>query len=486
MARDDKSEKQEDIAALVQGKPIAGSRSTHRYPFPKDLDMDLERAVSLIDRFWKHNRSAVNPETDEFAFALAEELGAEILEAKSGETCLTWTVPDNWYVRKGQLKTLSGDILVDFADNPLHLWTHSCSFSGTISRSELIRDHINTDPDRPDEFLYHYANGYRSQVRDWGFCVPYRTLETMTDPSYHVEIDADLDKNGTLKVVDAFIEGELTETIFIMAHTCHPGQVSDGIGCIAAGAELYHKLKAGPKPRYSYRFLFSPEYFGGAVYLEKADPKKIEALHMGVYLDMVTTHSPLGFQRSLQGNSRFDAITRNVMKSHTPTLVERPYRKLWGNDETFYNGTGYQIPTLGIGRLMHREYHYDSDNMENLSQYHLKETLWVLQRIIEILETDYIPVPNFKGPVYLSKYNMSAALGNDVPGWRENVERIQFLMDGEHSIMDMADVLDLDYYLIRDFVDQFVEKGLAERIKRPVKKADTGRITADGVRVKLE
>lgn len=483
MARDDKKPTEDHMKSLVEGKPIAGSRSTHKYPFPVQLDADIERAVSLIDRFWKHNRSAVNPETDEFALALATELDGDILEAKSGETCLTWTVPDNWCVRKGQLKTLDGKILCDYADNPLHLWTHSISYKGTIGRDELIREHINTDPARPDEFLYHYANGYRSNVRDWGFSLPYSIVETMTDDYYEVEIDADLNDNGSLKVVDAFVQGELTETIFVMAHTCHPGQVSDGIGCIAAGAELYHSLKNGPKPRYSYRFLFSPEYFGGAVYLEKADPEKIKNLHLGVYLDMVTTLSPLGFQRSLQGNSRFDTITRNVMKTHTPIEVEKPYRKLWGNDETFYNGTGFKIPTLGIGRLMHREYHYDSDNMENLSCYHLKETIWVLQRIVEVFETDYIPEPNFKGPVYLSKYGMSAALGFDVPGWRENVERIQFLMDGTHSIMDMCELLDLDFFLVRDFVDQFVEKGLVIKKDRPVKPSDQGSITKGGIKV---
>jgi aminopeptidase-like protein len=483
MARDDKKLSDDHIENLVVDKPIAGSRSTHRYPFPVKANIDLDRAVSLISRFWKHNRSAVNPETDEFALALAAELEAETLEAKSGETCLTWTVPDNWAVRKGQLKTLDGEILVDYADNPLHLWTHSISYSGTISRDDLIKNHINTDPDRPDEFLYHYVNGYRSQVRDWGFSVPYRIVEKMTEDQYQVEIDADLDNEGTLKVVDAFVQGELDETIFIMAHTCHPGQVSDGIGCIATGAELYHQLKNGPKPRYSYRFLFSPEYFGGAVYLEKAGKNKVKNLHMGVYLDMVTTFSPLGFQRSLQGNSRFDYITRNVMKTHTPTPVERPYRKLWGNDETFYNGTGYQIPTLGIGRLMHREYHYDSDNMDNLSTYHLKETAWVLERIIEVLETDYIPEPNFKGPVYLSKYGMSSALGNELPNWRENVERIQFLMDGKHSLMDMATLLDIDFFLLREFVDQFVEKGLVNKIARPVKPEDSGTITSGGIKV---
>jgi len=483
MVRDDSNTNAANLAELMANKPTPGSRSTHKYPFPVNMDVDLDRAQSLINRFWKHNRSAVNPETDEFALTLAVELNANILEARSGATCLTWTMPDNWAVRSGKLMTMDGETLVDYRDNPLHLWTHSTGFKGTISRDDLIRDHINTDPARPDEFLYHYVNGYRSQVRDWGFSVPYRIVEAMTDPQYRVEIDADLDNNGTLKVVDAFIQGELDETIFVMAHTCHPGQVSDGIGCIAAGAELYHHIKNGPKPRYSYRFLFSPEYFGGAAYLEKGNPNDIKNLHLGVYLDMVTTYSPLGLQRSLQGNSRFDAITRNVMQSHTPTPVEKPYRKLWGNDETFYNGTGFRIPTLGIGRLMHREYHYNSDNLENLSSYHLKETIWVLQRIIEVFETDYIPVPNFKGPVYLSKYGMSAALGNGVPGWRENVERIQFLMDGEHSIMDIAALLDVDYFLIRDFIDQFAEKGLVTIKARPVQPSDSGSITADGIKV---
>lgn len=462
------------LEELVQGQPVPASRSTCRYPFPTDFNVDVARAQSLISRFWKLNRTAVNPDTDVFAKALCDELGAEMMAVKSGETCLTWTIPEHWAVRKGELRTLSGELLVDFADNPLNLWTHSISYKGSISREDLIKNHVNTDPNRPGEVIYHYMNGYKAHVRDWGFSVPYHILEDMNDDEYYVEIDTDLDNKGELKIIDAFVEGELKETIFFMAHTCHPALVSDGIGCIATAAELYHALKAGPKPRYSYRFIFSPEYFGSAAYLEKADPEKVANLHSGIYLDMMTSYAPLGFQRSMQGNSRFDAIMRNVMTTHTPILIEKSFRKLWGNDETFYNGAGFKIPTLGAGRLMHREYHYDTDNLEHFSAYHLKESVWILQRAIEIFETDYIPLANFKGPVYLSKYGMSHLLSSDEPDWPANVERMQYLADGEYSCMDMADLLDIDFFLVRDFFDQLAGKGLIQKITREPKETDTG------------
>ncbi|MEX0299575.1 MAG: hypothetical protein AB3N28_10945, partial [Kordiimonas sp.] len=60
---------------------------------------------------------------------------------------------------------------------------------------------------------------------------------------------------------------------------------------------------------------------------------------------------------------------------------------------------------------------------------------------------------------------------------------IQFLMDGEHSIMDMCELLDLDFFLVRDFVDQFVEKDLVVKKARPVKQSDQGSITKNGIKV---
>ena len=446
-----------------------GSRSTFKYPFPVHQTVNVQQMRDLVQRHWLGNRSAVSDDTDILVRALQEVLEAQVVEARSGDEVLTWRVPKHWRVRKGQLRTRNGKVLADFAQNPLYLWTHSIAFHGEIDRDELLAEHVYTDQDRPDEIPYHYRNGYRYDAEQWGFSLPYSVVRKLKDAKYVVEIDADLDNEGTLKVVDAFLPGQCEETIFFMAHTCHPGLVGDGLANIAVAVELYNQLKSLPERRFSYRFLFGPEYFAAAVYLARASKQVIGQLHGGFYLAMLSSHEPIGFQRSLQGNTRLDAIVRNVMVSHAPAHVEQPYRRLWGNDEMFFNGPSLLIPTLGIGRAMHREYHYDTDNLENMNVYHMVEAAWILRRIVEVLETDFVPVRKYVGPLCLSRYGLyvDPAVDRLAAG---NLEKAQILMDGRRSCMDICAALGQDFFRFRDFVQAMVACGVVsveQRLPRP-------------------
>jgi aminopeptidase-like protein len=451
------------------------SRSTFKYPFPPDNAIDRARMRALVEKHWRLNRTAVNADTDRLTTYLRDELGADVLEAGAGEECLTWKIPQHWEVRRGQLRRLDGTVIADYQDNPLHLWTHSIGFQGEIGRDELLSGHVYSDPRRPDEIPYHYRNGYRADAREWGFSLRHRAVDGMTDARYRVDIDADLDTRGTLKVVDAFLPGEHADTIFVMAHTCHPALVSDGIACIAVAAELFHHLKRLRNRRYSYRFLFGPEYFAAAAYLARADKARIAALRFGIYLDMLSTHEPLGYQCSMQGSSRIDDVVGNVVRSHVGACIERPYRGLWGNDETFYNGPGFLIPTVGVGRGMHREYHYDTDDLDNMSLYHMVESVWVLMRVVEVFESDYVPERAYSGPLYLSRYGLYVDPTIDREATR-TVERMQALLDGERSCMDIAAKLGVDFYFVRGMLDNMAAKGLVRKRPRAPRAGDQGEL----------
>ena len=450
-----------------------GAHSTFKYPFPVSSGIDRGRMLSLVEKHWRLNRTAVNPDTDRLVEYLRKQLNADVVEADSGEECLTWRIPQRWQVRTGKLKKRDGTVVADYGDNPLTLWTHSSSFRGEISLDELLKNHVSTDPKRPFEIPYHFRNGYSHGASGWGFSLPYRVVEKLDEPAYEVEIDVDLDYEGTIKVVDSFLPGQLDDTIFIMAHTCHPAQVSDGIACIAIAAELSHYLSTLPQRRYSYRFLFGPEYFAAAAYLSHAGAEDVNNLRFGIFLDMLSNHEVIGFQHSLQGNSLMDKVCRNVLKSHTQTFLERPYRELWGNDETFYNGPGFLKPTIGIGRGMHREYHYDSDNLENINMYHMVESVWYLMRITEVFETDYIPLRRFEGPIYLSKYGLYID-PNLEPQEADRIERMQSAIDGERSCFDIADDFGVDFFFVRDFFDKLAENDLIAKTSRPPRESDKG------------
>jgi aminopeptidase-like protein len=436
------------------------SRSNFKHPFPEPSIVDKDRMYNFIEESYMLNRSATNPDTDILIERLRRDIpDTNLTESLAGERCLNWTTPDHWNVRHGRLMNIKGDIIIDFDNHPLHLWTHSIAFKGKIKRADLIENHIYTDENRPNEFAYHYVNGYKEGIRTWGFSVPFNIVKTLTDDEYFVDIDADLDKKGTLKVIDKLIHGSIKDEIFLMGHTCHPGIVSDGIACIAVANEVYHYLK-DKKLKYSYRFIYGPEYWGAAAWLEK-NPKTAKNLKHGIFLDMISSHEPLGFQKTAQGNSWIDRIMLNVMKSHMDTFVHRDYRKLFGNDETFYNGPGFRIPTIGVARGMHREYHFDKDNLENISLYKMEEACWVLLRMIEVFETDFIPELKYSGPIYLSRYGLFINPYVDRAGY-DALEMMQILADGKTSCFQIAEKLDIDYFFVRDFFKKLNDKNFCE------------------------
>jgi len=419
----------------------------------------------IIEKHYLLNRTVVNTDTDILINYIKErELpNSKIREYQSGMECLTWIIPKAWKVREAYLSRLNGEKIIDYKNNPLHLWTHSIPFKGEISLEEL-KKHLYFDPKHPDWVPYHYRNGYNYYACNWGFSMIYNQYLKMLELKenrFYVFIDTDLNNDGTMKVVDYHIEGRKPDTIFFAAHTCHPGIVTDGLSCVAVLVELFKKLEK-KSLNYSYRLFLGPEYFAAAGLLSSLGEEEIKRLKGGVFLDMVGNNKPFGYQTSFQGNSQLDTVVKNVFRHHVKPHVVRTYRKLWGNDEMLYNGPGFHIPTVGIGCDRHEEYHFDADNLENLNYGQLNECLTILEKIINVFETNYIPVRKYKGPLYLSRYDLYIDPKIDQAGY-DAIEYIQILMDGKSSCLDIADRLGLDYFFVHSFCEKLFQKELIEK-----------------------
>jgi len=415
----------------------------------------------LIRDFYLLNRSPVSEDTDKLVERIRQDIDCRVLEFPSGQECLTWLTPKSWKVREGYLAKMDGTRIVDFNTHPLHLWTHSISFDGEVSRKDL-EQHLYFDAQKPEWVPYHFRNGFRYDANEWGFCLSHNDYKKLNDDRYKVFIDADLDNEGSMKVVDWWLKGELPDTILIAAHTCHPGIVTDGISNVAVAIELFKALNARASRRYSYRLVLGPEYFAAAGLLSAISESEIGLLRNGIFLDMLGNNESLGYQTSYQGDSRLDHIVQNVFSNNLEKHVVKPYRKLWGNDEMFYNGPGFNIPTLGIGGDHHPYYHFDRDDMEMLNLDQLEMSLEILLKIIEVLETDFIPVRKFKGPLYLSRYDLYIDPKLDRNGY-DNLEQIQILMDGNRTCFDISHELDVDFFFVRRFCEQLYERQLIDK-----------------------
>ena len=422
-----------------------------------DLRDSQQRMRQLIGRYYLLNRVPVGDETSRFVRELATANEAPWWSVRSGDECLTWNIPLKWTVRQASLATTSGDRIVDFADHPLYLKSYSAPFAGDVSRDELAR-HVVTDEQRPDRIIYdvraQYAYGPR---KEWGFSLPHSTWRELTDDQYRVNIDVEF-TDGEMDVIDWTLPGERPETVFFAAHTCHPGQVNDGIACVAVLIELFRWLRERSNRRYTYRLILGPEYYAAAAVLARG--VGVNELRHGVFLDMPGNGKPLGFSHSFHSDKYIDRVTENVLNHQVTGGFKRGYRKLWGNDEMFYDGPDFRISTVGIGRDHWPGYHTDADNLDNCDFDQLGETLSVLQAIVDVFESDGIPQRRYRGPLYQSRYDLYVDFKSNPDGYRA-LQDSQILMNGRTSCLDIAATLGVDYRFIRQFVEQLCDKNLA-------------------------
>lgn len=416
----------------------------------------------FVKKYYKLNRATVTDEITEFIEKIKEIFPeAKIIKAKSGGEYFTWIIPQSWDVKLGYVQNSSGKTIIDFKDNPLHLIQYSSSFDGTVNYMQL-KDHLHYSKDNPNDIPYIYRKQYDYNKDDsWGFCLPYNTFKKLKkNEKYSVKIDVRF-ANKAMSVFDYLIEGEKRETIFFAAHSCHPGQVNDGIGNVALLIDLFLWIRSLGKTRYSYRLIIGPEYFTAPVVLSEAE--KIQNLRYGFYLDMMVHSGPLGYSSSYFGDSLADYVVEDLLKKRKKAFKKYPYRELWGNDELFYDGPDYNIPTIGLGRSNFRSYHLSSDDLSTLDKRSYSESLKFLKEIVSSFESDRIIKRRYKGPLYLSRYNYYIDPKEDLNGY-QNLQKIQISLDSKKSTLQISKSLGIDIDFVNRFVDHILKLELAEVI----------------------
>ena len=420
--------------------------------------MDIKSNIKdFISKYYMLNRAKVCDDITFFTHDLNRMIDGYLLKVCSGDECLNWTIPQKWTVNEAWIKNSKGEIIMDVLLHPLQLLTYSNSFKGTLSKKELIKN-VKTDEKRPECLIYNHRQQYKfNNYPNWGFSLPYSKIAELDESEeYHVNIDCEF-SDGEMLVSRKKIIGNNKDSIFFAAHTCHPGMVNDGIAGIAILLELHNELASRKELKYSYDFIFGPEYYAGAAVLEKDANAKF--LKSGFFLDMMGNGQNLGFSRSFHGNSYVDFVTESVLIKVLSNHFYRDYRKLWGNDEIFYDGPDFQIPTVGLGRDRWEHYHTDKDDLENCDLDQLLESYEILKKIVDVMENDYIPQRKYRGPLYLDRYGIIFDSQGDPEGY-SNIQKIQILADGSKSISQISRELKIDFFFVFSFFEKLYENNL--------------------------
>jgi len=429
-----------------------------RFEFPRSFDLaerspvspddaDMQLMMLIINTLHLENRSLITDGYDNALAYLGDLAPLDIHRFETGYKAFTWTVPEKWTVNEAWIRK-DGETICDYADHPLHLMSYSEPFSGTVSKDELLR-HLHTSPDRPGAIPYAYSY----YQRDWGMAVPYSQYMDLPDGEYEVNIDTSFDP-GELKVGEWVIPGESDRSIIFSAHLDHPAQVSDGLGGVALGMALFRRIAAMSERRYTYRFVILPENIGSACYLHKFR-QNINRYEYAAFLEMLTNRARLSLQQSKRGNTQLDRLAELAIGKHERAYGVGPFRQVIGNDEINFDGPGIDIPTITLTRWPYPEYHTSDDNPGTVSRAHLARSLEICWDLVGLIEANVYPKGNYQANLMFGPHGLYEDLNVD-----DTIERVMLAFDGESSILEISELLDVQFDRVAQYAAKFAEAGL--------------------------
>jgi len=392
---------------------------------------------------------------------VSKQLPLSIHEVPSGTKVLDWTVPPEWNVREAWLAGPDGTRIADWARNPLHLLGYSIPRQGRFSRRDL-QPHLHSLPERPS--LIPYRTSYYTPA--WGFCLSEDVRRVLPEGDYDVFIDTTLDAAGSLTYGEAFIPGSETDEILITTHVCHPAMANDNLSGIAVATALGESI-AQQSRRWSYRLLFIPGTIGSITWLAR-NLERLAGIRAGLVLTGLGDRAGFTYKRSRQGASWTDRVLEHVLAEANAAgeqvrIVDfSPY----GYDERQFCSPGFNLPIGRLTRSPHgeyAEYHTSADDLDFITPSQLEKSLAVLQRAVEIFETDrrHLNTSPYGEP-NLGRRGLYREVGGTID--RQSVELGYLWMlsqsDGSQSVLDVSRKSGLAYDALQRASQALREAGL--------------------------
>jgi aminopeptidase-like protein len=388
---------------------------------------------------------------------IGQHIPLEGRSVRSGTQVFDWTINDEWNVWDAYIADADGLRLVDFRAHNLHLVSYSIPVRARMSFEEL-RPHLHTMPEHPD--WIPYRTSYYS--RTWGFCLAHSQLEALGPGPFDVVIDSSI-APGELNYGELVIPGDRADEVIISAHVCHPSLANDNLTGIVIATELAKTLLALDRRRYTYRFLFAPGTIGSIVWLSQ-HPDVWPRIKHGLVLTGLAGGGSLVYKQTRNGSRLIDRVAGHVVQHEVGEV--RGYSP-YGYDERQFNAVGFDLPVGRLSRTPHGEYpeyHTSADNLDFVGADELAASYAAVWEIIHILERDqrYRNLSPYGEP-QLGKRGLYPTIGGKAAS--DTVMAMLWTLaysDGEHSVLDIAEVSSLAFAAINDAASKLTGAQLLE------------------------
>jgi aminopeptidase-like protein len=423
-----------------------------------------EEMYSWAKDLWPITRSLTGDGVRETLSYLKQLLpNLEVHSVQSGSRAFDWTVPNEWNIRDAYIEDESGNKIVNFLDNNLHVVGYSGPIDTWIDLEELDK-HLHSLVDQPDAIPY--ITSYYSKY--WGFCLKHSLRQKLKKGLYHVVIDSDL-KPGVLNYGELVIPGDRDEEVFLSTYICHPSMANNELSGIVVTTALTRFLLSLKELKYTYRIIFIPETIGSIVYLSKNIEHLRKKVLAGFQITCVGDERCYSYLPSRLGETLSDDVALHVLK-HTDKNFKKYTWLERGSDERQYCAPGVDLPVASIMRSKYEEYpeyHTSLDDLNFVTQKGLEGGLLALKRSINVIEENgYFKTTVLCEP-QLGKRDLYPSIGDRSIGDQTllMVNLISYC-DGNHSLLEISEILDAPFWKLIKIVERLVKHKLLIKISK--------------------
>lgn len=393
----------------------------------------------LASRLFPINRSMTGNGVRESLAILSEHIPLTMCEVPSGTKVLDWTVPDEWNVRDAYVMDETGQRIIDWRQNNLHLVNGSMPLNTRLRWDEL-KQKLHTLPSRPD--LIPYRTCFFKE--DWGFCLGHQEfldLDAKPNATYQVVIDTTVDK-GALTYGECIIPGQSVEEVLLYAHICHPSLANDNLSGIVVATFLAQWLQQYADRQLTYRVVFAPATIGAITWLHQ-NRDRLDRIRHGLVLSLLGGPGAFTYKCSRSGVATIDRVTGEVFVDLDLDHTVRDFEPI-GYDERQFCSPGIDLPVGCLMRTPYGEfeaYHTSADNLSFITPALLEDALSACQAIILALEEEetYRSLKPYGEP-FLRDTGLYESTPKDAnrAQFQKAVQWVLNLSDGKHSLRDIA------------------------------------------------
>lgn len=337
--------------------------------------MNKAKLNQIFDELYPINRSIIGDGYRKSLKIIMRYIPFKKIKFKSGQKVFDWKIPLEWKINKGLLISPSGEKIIDFKDNNLHVIGYSNSINKVIDLEEL-RDHLYTQKDL--EKAIPYVTSYYKD--NWGFCLTHRAYKKLKPGKYNVLIQSNFIK-GNLEVGEIILNGRRKDEILISTYLCHPSMANNELSGPLVMLNLYERIKKIKNRQFTYRFIINPETIGSIAYLSLKNKELKKNVVAGLVLTCLGGPSKeLSYKLSKDSNSLIDRLFKRNKK-----IEIRNFTPFGGSDERQYNSPGININVGQVARTVYQnypEYHTSLDNKEFMQ---IDKVIESSNQIIELL-----------------------------------------------------------------------------------------------------